>query len=449
MKSLPWGFRILGPTTETRRLVNATVAFRGYADLDPRADVAREAYLSAFSFGEDFKKLLDETGSCKGFKNACWSPWLWFDIDRADDLRCAMTDAGRLAAGLVERYRLDEGALLYFFSGSKGAHIGLPTAIFEPEPSLDFHRGCRQLAESLSKAFGVNIDVGVYDRVRAFRAPNSRHPKTGLHKRRLSFDELLGLSVEAVLHLAEEPAAFELPPLPEQNDQATADWQAAIAEVKAEAESKVQRQVAVSNGMPTLNRQSLNFIRDGAGEGDRHRLLFSAAANLGEFGCPPALAHALLTDAALDSGLSPSEVRRQIECGLGHRGEATPATKNSSSIAVIQNPSLLSPIQQPGLRDELAKLWRKAPALGLVNTVEDTSPAADRAPDVIETNPIPPDHSSPMPPPGKTLYCSDAMGRPCSPSAAVRWTYEGATTWFDASTLPVPRPTAFRTGENG
>ena len=27
----------------------------------------------------------------------------------------------------------------------------------------------------------VTIDAGIYDRVRAFRAPNSRHPKTGLH----------------------------------------------------------------------------------------------------------------------------------------------------------------------------------------------------------------------------------------------------------------------------
>jgi hypothetical protein len=70
--------------------------------------------------------------------------------------------------------------------------------------------------------------------------------------------------------------------------------------------------------LATLNRQTLDFIRDGANVGDRHRLLFSASANLAEFGCPPALAHALLTEPALDCGLSPSEVRRQIDCGLSH-----------------------------------------------------------------------------------------------------------------------------------
>jgi hypothetical protein len=43
-----------------------------------------------------------------------------------------------------------------------------------------------------------------------------------------------------------------------------------------------------------------------------------AAANLAELGCPTDLAHALLADAALDSGLTPAETRRQIECGLAH-----------------------------------------------------------------------------------------------------------------------------------
>ena len=180
MNAFPWGFRILGPTTETRRLVNSAAAFLGYATLDQRADVTREAYLSAFAFGEDFRKLLDDTGSCRGFTGACWSAWLWFDIDRADDLQRALTDSGRLTAGLVERYRLDEEALLLFFSGAKGVHIGLPTAIFQPEPPPLFNLIARRFAEANAARVGIAIDTGVYDRVAApFRAPNSRHPKTG------------------------------------------------------------------------------------------------------------------------------------------------------------------------------------------------------------------------------------------------------------------------------
>ncbi len=78
----------------------------------------------------------------------------------------------------------------------------------------------------------------------------------------------------------------------------------------------------MANGSASLNRATLDFIRDGAGSGDRHRLLFSAAANLAEFGCPVGLAHELLREAALDSGLSPSETRRQIDCGLKHTRRA-------------------------------------------------------------------------------------------------------------------------------
>ena len=42
----------------------------------------------------------------------------------------------------------------------------------------------------------------------------------------------------------------------------------------------------------------------------------SAARNLGEFGCPFELALALLEPAARESGLPPSDIRRQIQCGL-------------------------------------------------------------------------------------------------------------------------------------
>ena len=64
-----------------------------------------------------------------------------------------------------------------------------------------------------------------------------------------------------------------------------------------------------------LNRTTLDFIRDGAAKGDRHRLCYSAAANLAELGAPLPLCVALLTEAALDAGLPPSDVRRAVENG--------------------------------------------------------------------------------------------------------------------------------------
>lgn len=287
-------------------------------------DVNREAYLSAFTFGDDFRQHFDATGSTKGFDGLCCGAFVWFDIDRTD-LEAARCDAARLVLFMVERYALNDDSPLMFFSGSKGFHIGLPTDLWQPTASGVFHLTARRLAEGLAAACEVVIDSGVFDKVRAFRAPNSRHPRTGLHKRGLSLDELTRLSVERIQALAREPLAFDVPVVSTRCDQAAVDWQGAARRVEQEIEAAQERRVT-ANGSARLNRTTLDFIRDGAGNGDRHRLLFSAAANLAEFGCPVGLAHELLTEAALDSGLSPSETRRQIDCGLKHQPAGKPTT---------------------------------------------------------------------------------------------------------------------------
>jgi hypothetical protein len=320
MTSTPYGFRVVGSPLNDRRLIDWQHAFAAYCECDELADVGREAYLSAFTFGADFRRLLDATGSPKGYNGLCGSLWLWWDIDREGDLEAATRDARRLAAALVERYRLDGGELLLFFSGSKGFHAGLPLSLAgSPPPSETFNATARRFAERFAERLGFATDAGVYDKARLFRAPNSRHPKTGLHKRRLAYDELLHLGTPAILRLAEQPEPFDPPALPLWTDgSATRDWNEAAEQVAQAATARRERQ-ATGNGAGRLNRATLDFIRDGAGTGDRHRLLFSAAANLAELHCPPALAHELLNEAALDSGLSPSETRRQIESGLNHK----------------------------------------------------------------------------------------------------------------------------------
>ena len=309
------GYRIVGPCSGERRLVNWLAAFAGYATLDDRIDFNHEGYLSAFTFGPDFRLHLDATHSTAGFEGACGGEFVWFDIDRTD-LELARRDAARLALRLVERFAVADDCLLIFFSGAKGFHIGLPTLIWGPPPSLVFNRVARRFADELAASVNVGIDAGTYAKVQAFRAPNSRHPKTGLHKRALTLDELVGLSVGRIQGLAGMPEPFDLPEPTTGNEQAAVDWQTAMQAVEDEGAAAAERKA--TGGPKRLIRGTLDFIRQGATPGDRHRALFSAAANLAEFNCPPDLAHQLLTESALDSGLSPSETRRQIDCGLSH-----------------------------------------------------------------------------------------------------------------------------------
>lgn len=313
----PYGFRVVGPTWEARRLVDAAAALSAHCDCDPKAELHKECYLSAFQFGADFESHLKATGSTAEFNGVCWAPYLWFDIDRAD-VAIALTDARRLATTVDERYRLADGDLLAFYSGSKGFHIGLPTSLWLPRPAATFHKIARRFAERLAELAGVAIDTGVYDKVRLFRAPNSRHPKSGLYKRHLPLDLLMNMSIGGIRELATEPSPFDLSAPPATNDQAIADWNDAQADIEKQSEANAVRR-AERHGSPRLNRATVDIIRTGAvANGDRHRMLFSAAANLGEFDCPPLLAHALLSEAGLDSGLPPKEVYRQIECGLAH-----------------------------------------------------------------------------------------------------------------------------------
>lgn len=322
MDSCKYGYRIVGPTWSRRRLVNATAAFTGYAACEERAEVHREAYLSAFDYDEAFRTHLEATRSTRNYTGPCAARFLWVDIDIPDDLDAARNALVKLHHASSQRYGLEEHEVLAFFSGSKGFHFGVPTAFWTPKASSVFHRVARHFAGRLAEIAGVPIDTGVYDKVRAFRAPNSRHARTKLHKIHLALDEVRRLPIRSIQRLAKDPRPFTLPAPDRQDAKAEQDWQRSVQEVEKALAATAPRPGSGA-GASSLNRLTLEMIRDGSSVpvGDRHTRLFSAAANLAEFGCPPALAHALLVEAGLDSGLPPRDVQRQIDCGLSHQGE--------------------------------------------------------------------------------------------------------------------------------
>jgi len=254
-----YGFRIVGPCTGSRQRVNWRTAFDAYAACDEKAHVEKEAYLSAFTFDDAFRTHLDTHGTTKGFDGPCFAPWVWFDIDSDEaqgGIDAALLDARAIAVRLCDAFAVDEDSLLYFYSGSKGFHIGLPTAGFAmtpgASPSLNFHHIARRFAENVASAAGVMIDSGVYDRVRAFRAPNSKHPKTGRHKRRLSVDELLHLSADRIIELAANPEPFEVADAGGCCFELPAAWNRAADEVKQKAEALAERRTKMPELCKTL-----------------------------------------------------------------------------------------------------------------------------------------------------------------------------------------------------
>ena len=108
--------------------------------------------------------------------------------------------------------------------------------VWHPSPSPHFNAIAKLFCLAIAEAANIVLDGSIYSKTRLFRAPNSRHPKTGLFKRRLTLDELTHLKPEAVVELARRPEPFEIPTGPALCLSAADDWAKARRVVERQAE---------------------------------------------------------------------------------------------------------------------------------------------------------------------------------------------------------------------
>lgn len=309
------GVYVIGTPECSRQLTRWHELLNACADLDDRIDPEQEAYLSHFVFGDEMTAHCRQHRSVAGYDGPSWARWLVFDIDR-DDLDLAHTDAKKLLTYIGQRYPDVIGELPVYFSGRKGFHLYLPLNI-DVRPTLGFHRVARTLAEGIANAASVKIDTGIYDVNRILRLPNSKHPKTGLYKRRIDNDDFFRMSVVQIREHCRCPAgdgikAYEgsVQGLPDDWDKATE-----VCAKHTEARRVIRTQ---SDALARAPKYFVDFIRFGVEEGERHNTLFRCAAWLTEVGCPANAVVAILTEPGRDVGLMPKDVRRQIECGIAH-----------------------------------------------------------------------------------------------------------------------------------
>jgi hypothetical protein len=282
---------------------------------DGEIDDERESYLSHFVFAGEMRRHYEANRhSVAGFSGPCWCRWLVLDIDRPE-LAAALDDARRLVSGLYQRYPETVGDVPVYFSGSKGFHVLVELA-HDPPPAVGFHHTARTFAEMTAGRAGIQIDTSIYDLAHIIRLPNTRHPRTGLHKRRIDSDALFVLDVPGILAHAAHPAGDGIPsgPVPEL---LADDWREAerTAARATEARAEIRRDAGTDSRAP---RYFVDFLRFGVDPGDRHATLFRCAAWLTEQGSPASLVVALLTEPGRDVGLTPADVDRQIRCGIEH-----------------------------------------------------------------------------------------------------------------------------------
>ena len=311
------GAYVQGPPSSPRVLVRYDDLFMAYVrgEMAEQGEV-REAYLSHYVFGCDLQHHYNANrNSVAGYNGPCCCRWLIFDIDR-DDLAAALADTRRLVAAIRERYGVDD--LPVWFSGSKGFHAAVELA-HTPPPAVGFHRAAKAFAMMIAETTQIQIDSSVYDLVHIIRLPNTRHPKTGLYKRVVSTDDLLRLNVEGIRRHAAQPGADEMPISNGDVARLAADWHTAEDIICHETERQAAiRSATIAQPDSRAPKWLVDFLRFGVPVGERHKTLFRAAAWLIEQGAPPSLCFALLTEPGCDLGLTPSDVARQIRCGIEH-----------------------------------------------------------------------------------------------------------------------------------
>tara|TARA_R110000868_G_scaffold117180_2_gene311501 strand:+ start:2304 stop:3281 length:978 start_codon:yes stop_codon:yes gene_type:complete len=315
-----FAFRALARDGERREIVFSP-AFTAHIEADPKAATPGECFLSHFQFSDEFRRHLKATGSTAGYTGPTWLEWLIFDIDVEGDIDEALRQAKLLVTWLVVRFKLNPDDVMIFYSGSKGFHVGLRSSLWGGQPAKEFHRYARQFAEVLAENAGVKIDSGVYARVNLLRAANSRHKKTGRYKVQLRYDELQTLTPDEIYAIAAEPRKGWIPEHTPFSQEAAECWAEVCRLADDDATATTERRASGSKS-GKLNPTTRAVLTDGSFIGDRHRELFSAAANFGEFSSVEELAFAILTPAGLNSGLTASEVQRQISCGLRHGGRS-------------------------------------------------------------------------------------------------------------------------------
>lgn len=174
-----------------------------------------EAYCSMFGFSNKIVDWVKLNKTVSGFNGDYYLNNLWFDIDysegtQEENIGAAKTATINLVKTLVNNFEVSIDEIFIYFSGSKGFHVGLNQKLFGgfvgcPElPSQ-----IKELAETLTEGL-KHLDLGIYNKNRIFRFPNSIHIKTGLYKIPLTFAELEDIAVPDLFKLAKNPRRIEV-----------------------------------------------------------------------------------------------------------------------------------------------------------------------------------------------------------------------------------------------
>ena len=152
-----------------------------------------EAYYNHFDVLQSGLGIDEGVSTFKGASGPCRPAFnlVGFDFDHEDNPENSLRDV----KAFLNYFKFEHFYVAY--SGSKGFHISVPFEYFGLEPDENLPKTLRNLAHELKPHFPT-LDTSVYNIGRKFRAPNTRHAKTGLYKTILKSDRVDTTSMDAI-----------------------------------------------------------------------------------------------------------------------------------------------------------------------------------------------------------------------------------------------------------
>lgn len=127
----------------------------------------------------------------------------YMDFD-SSDLSISYEEVQKVVLYLEETTPSD--GIRVYFSGKKGFHAEIDSAVLGIAPSVDLPGIFRFIAGKIRDELNLRtLDFAVYDARRMWRLPNSAHQLSGLFKVELGRELLLGGSTSAILEYAQQP----------------------------------------------------------------------------------------------------------------------------------------------------------------------------------------------------------------------------------------------------
>lgn len=242
----------------------------------------KEEAIKKYEFTDTYSTIYKYDNHRQDGANIIAPMYIDLDIDNLEkDFDRLRRDVLLITRKLITMFGIKEENIQYFFSGSKGFHILIPSEVFGISPIRDLNDKYKMLAIELkSYTITKSIDTRIYDTKRLFREPNTINTKTNLYKVQMTLDQIRNISYNELMEFASSPKSlFDVEV--EYNPKAEQAFNSLIEQVKERQKKSINHKVA---RQMLENKELLPCVKyilqNGAQKGGRNNTAMALASAL-------------------------------------------------------------------------------------------------------------------------------------------------------------------------